>query len=260
MSRRSPARTAAAAALLTALAGFGLTSAGCSSAAKPVSMSAPRLTQDLRPLPVRVEADGLEGVGRLGAGSSEAVSSARSALTGLLGEAPHFRFVPADTPESEAPTRLRIHVEYLDVQTAGTPGRRIEIEPGGRSGPHNQPANAPLEGIEQRYGAVSCRVTVFLEYRRADGAIQTVASSRGYGTWSSRRFLLPDRNVTGDTPVIYRTIEEAAADALQGLLRGGKLATVERYMRDYHRGGTLYNPALPGNVYVRMRTPDAAPE
>ncbi len=263
--------------------------------ARPVSFDPPPRSTTAEPLRVRIEASGLEGVGSIDAvGRRQVLTSARSALAGLVGETKHFWIVdpvfdrvadrgmtgaerksrpetrqvkkdkpwwrslfgadepeeadeelsdPATAPEPTPlarkrerqielagfPYRLRVNVDYLELQT-GRQRRRFESVDEGRQPARNFPVQ-PIEGVQERYAHVAARTTVAFEYVDPEtGLIRTIASARGFDNWNAPTFLT-GKSAGSNTATIYNTLESSIARALSDLLSSPKIAVIESELR-----------------------------
>jgi|GEM_PF-3775722 len=206
---------------------------GCSSVPGPAHVNAPTMGPVRTPLRVLVEAEGLNGVGSLSTGEQQVVHSGESALIGLLGEVPQFRYIAEQDAAFPVYDTLIVKLEYLETQTEGQPIRRLNFDPGADRIEHNPSLDAQIEGLSANVAFVGCRVTLLLDRKEEGLPRKSIAIGRGEARWSAKKkyLLFGKRNAGSPTHAIYWTIEKAVAEALEDMLSGRRLAQVQGHMR-----------------------------
>lgn len=206
---------------------------GCNTVPGPAHVNAPYMNMTQAPLRVLVGAHDIDGVGTLSTGEIEAVRSGESALIGLLGEVPHFRYIAAQDEQFPVYDKLIVKMEYLETQTAGQSIRRLNFIPGTTQREHNPALDENIEGLAANMAFVGCRVTLLLDRQEPNMPRKSIAIGRGEARWSAKKkyFLFGKRNAGSPTHAIFWTIEKAVAEALEDMLSGRRLAQVEGHMR-----------------------------
>jgi len=206
---------------------------GCNAVPGPAHVNAPNMSMTHAPLRVLVGSQGLEGVGSLSIGEIEVIHSGESALIGLLGEVPHFRYIAAPDETYPVYDTLIVKMEYLETQTEGQAIRRLNFIPGATQREHNPTLDEQIEGLAANMAFVGCRVTLLLDRQEPNMPRKSIAIGRGEARWSAKKkyLLFGKRNAGSPTHAIYWTIEKAVAEALEDMLSGRRLAQVEGHMR-----------------------------
>jgi len=135
-----------------------------------------------------------------------------------------------DTVEAEGfPYRLRVNVDYLELQT-GRQRRKFESVEDGRQQARNFPQQ-PIDGVEERFAHVAVRTTVVFEFVDPEtGLIRTISSARGVENWNAPAFFT-GRSAGSNTAIIYTTLESSIARALKEMLSSPKITMVESELR-----------------------------
>lgn len=212
---------------------FAVIMPGCGSVPGPAHVNTPMMGMVRTPLRVLVKADGLDGVGSLSTGQMQVINSGKSALIGLLGEVPHFRYIAEKDDDFPVYDTLIVKMEYLETQTQGQPIRRLNFIPGASRKEHNPLLDDQITGLTANVAFVGCRVTLLLDRHETGLPRKSIAIGRGEARWSAKKkyLLFGKRNAGSPTHAIYWTIEKAVAEALEDMLSGRRLAQVEGHMR-----------------------------